>query len=213
METTYIYALSILALLIVIGLKLRKAGKDIENKNLTQAGTLWLIVNGTAILIVLVLLLTSWLKGSEICNCSDVSLAYAKEIKAAKGDQKKMETINKKYKGDLDDCENLIKDKYQNESAFKEELIKCSSYKKMILLEEAEVCNCSDILLEMTTKADAAKGDEKKLDALEKKYKKDMETCQKLFTDPERFKDEEAVLKELEKCPSYKKLKKMNPSN
>ena len=140
METTYIYALSILALLIVIGLKLRKAGKDIENKNLTQAGMLWLIVNGAAILFVVVMMVIAMMKG-------------------------------------------------------------------------AEVCNCSDILLEMTTKADAAKGDEKKLDALEKKYKKDMETCQKLFTDPERFKDQEAVLKELEKCPSYKKLKKMNPSN
>jgi hypothetical protein len=213
METTYIYALSILALLIVIGLKLRKAGKDIENKNLTQAGTLWLIVNGTAISIVLVLLLTSWLKGSDICNCSDISLAYDKEIKAAKGDQKKTETINKKYKGDLDDCENLLKDKYQNESAFKKELEKCPSYKKRVLLEEAEVCNCSDILLEMTEKAEAAKGDEMKLEALENKYKKDMETCQKLFTDTEKFKDQATIEKELEKCASYKKLKKMNPSN
>ena len=63
METTYIYALSILALLIVIGLKLRQAGKDIENKNLTQAGTLWLIVNGASILFVVVMMVIGLMKG------------------------------------------------------------------------------------------------------------------------------------------------------
>ena len=140
METTYIYALSILALLIVIGLKLRKAGKDIENKNLTQAGMLWLIVNGAAILFVGVMMVIGMMKG-------------------------------------------------------------------------AEVCNCSDILLEMTTKAKAANGDQKKLEALEKKYKKDMESCQKLFNDTEKFKDESAIQKELNKCPSYKKLKKLSEPN
>jgi hypothetical protein len=81
------------------------------------------------------------------------------------------------------------------------------------MMEGAEVCNCSDILLEMTTKAKAANGDQKKLEALEKKYKKDMESCQKLFTDTEKFKDESAIQKELNKCPSYKKLKKLSEPN
>ena len=81
------------------------------------------------------------------------------------------------------------------------------------LIKGSEVCNCSDLLLEMTIVAKEANGDEQKLEALEKKYKKDMETCQKLFTDTKRFKDEVAIEKELEKCPSYKKLKKMNNSN
>jgi hypothetical protein len=211
MEYTYGYVILILALLIVIGFKLRKAGIDVGNKNLTQAGTLWLILNGAAILIVLVLLLTSWLKGSEICNCSDISLAYAKEIKAAKGDQKKMETINKKYKGDLDDCENLIKDKYQNESAFKKELIKCPSYKKMTMLEDTEVCNCSDIYLEITNEAKAANGDQKMLDAIQNKYKLDIESCEKIFA--EKSQDQATIQKELNKCPSYKKLKNLEKTD
>ena len=56
MISTYIYLISVLALLIIIGLKLRSAGKELENKNLTQAGTMWLIFNGAAILFALIMI-------------------------------------------------------------------------------------------------------------------------------------------------------------
>ena len=131
METTYIYALSILALLIVIGLKLRQAGKDIENKNLTQAGTLWLIVNGASILFVVVMMVIGLLKGSEICNCSDIYLGITKEAKAANGDQKKIDAIQKKYKRDIESCEKIFADKSQDQSTIEKELDKCPSYKQM----------------------------------------------------------------------------------
>ena len=100
METTYIYTLSILAILIVIGLKLRKAGKDIENKNLTQAGMLWLIVNGAAILFVVIMMVIGMMKGAEVCNCSDILLEMTTKADAAKGDEKKLDALEKKYKKD-----------------------------------------------------------------------------------------------------------------
>ncbi len=128
METTYIYALSILAILVVIGLKLRQAGSDIENKNLTQAGTLWLIVNGASILFVVVMMVIGLMKGSEICNCSDIYLGITKEAKAANGDQKEIETIQKKYKSDIESCDKIFSDKSKDQSTIEKELVKCPSY-------------------------------------------------------------------------------------
>jgi membrane protein insertase Oxa1/YidC/SpoIIIJ len=131
MISTYIYLISILALLIIIGLKLRSAGKDLENKNLTQAGTMWLIVNGGAIIFTLIMIVTTLLKGSEICNCSDIYLGITKEAKAANNNQKKIDAIQKKYKSDIEMCEKIFSDKTKDQATIEKELDKCPSYKKL----------------------------------------------------------------------------------
>ncbi|MCX6192033.1 MAG: hypothetical protein NT109_07095 [Flavobacteriia bacterium] len=131
MISTYIYLISVLALLIIIGLKLRSAGKELENKNLTQAGTMWLIFNGAAILFALIMIITTLLKGSEICNCSDAYLAYTNEALAAKGDPKKIQVIQNKYRSDIEMCEKVFAGKNGDQNAVQKELEKCSSYKKL----------------------------------------------------------------------------------
>ena len=131
MISTYIYLISVLALLIIIGLKLRSAGKELENKNLTQAGTMWLIFNGAAILFALIMIITTLLKGSEICNCSDVYLGITKEAKAANNDPKKIQAIQKKYKSDIEMCEKVFAGKNVDQNAVQKELEKCSSYKQL----------------------------------------------------------------------------------
>ena len=134
--TNYLIITSILAILIVIGFKLRSAGKDIENKNLTHAGNAWLVINGAAVLFFLVMIVTTLLKGSEVCNCTDIILAATKEGIAAKGDQKKIEAIKKKYEKDLE-CQELIFEKFNfNQTKIEKELDKCPSYKKLKKLEE-----------------------------------------------------------------------------
>ena len=133
MMSTYIYLISVLALLIIIGLKLRSAGKELENKNLTQAGTIWLIFNGGAILFVLIMIITTLLKGSDICNCVDINLAYTNEALAAKGDQKKIEAVQKKYEKDITECDELFYVKFgDNKPRMQKELNKCSSFKDVI---------------------------------------------------------------------------------
>jgi len=133
MMSTYIYSISVLALLIIIGLKLRSAGKDLENKNLTQAGTAWLIINGGAILFALIMIITTLLKGSEICNCVDINLAFTNEALAAKGDQKKNEAVQKKYEKDITECDELFYVKFgDNKPRMQKELNKCSSFKDVI---------------------------------------------------------------------------------
>lgn len=133
MMSTYIYLISVLALLIIIGLKLRSAGKELENKNLTQAGTIWLIFNGGAILFALIMIITTLLKGSDICNCVDINLAYTNEALAAKGDQKKIEAVQKKYEKDITACDELFYVKFgDNKPRMQKELNKCSSFKDVI---------------------------------------------------------------------------------
>jgi len=131
MISTYIYLISVLALLIIIGLKLRSAGKDLENKNLTQAGTAWLIINGGAILFALIMIITTLLKGSEICNCSDIYLGITKEAKGANNDPKKIEVIQKKYRSDIEMCEKVFSGKNGDQNAVQKELEKCTSYKQL----------------------------------------------------------------------------------
>lgn len=131
MISTYLYIFGLLVLLVIIGLKLRAAGKDIENKNLTQAGTMWLIINGASILVVLVMLVTELSKGSEICNCSDIYLEITKKAKAANRDQKKIDAIQRTYKSDLEMCEKVFDSKSQDEAALKKELNSCPSYKQL----------------------------------------------------------------------------------
>ena len=135
--TNYLIITSILAILIIIGFKLRSAGKDIENKNLTHAGNAWLVINGAAVLFFLVMIVTTLLKGSEVCNCSDIFLAMTKEGIAAKDDQKKIEAVQKKYKKDIEACQDLLFENFKgNQSKIQQELSKCSSYKKLNKLEE-----------------------------------------------------------------------------
>ena len=132
MMTNYLIITSILAILIVIGFKLRSAGKDIENKNLTHAGNAWLVINGAAVLFFLVMIVTTLLKGSEVCNCSDIYLAITKEANAAKDDQKKIEAVQKKYEKDLEACNDLFLEKFKgNQTKIEKELNKCSSYKEV----------------------------------------------------------------------------------
>jgi hypothetical protein len=132
MMTNYLIITSILAILIIIGFKLRSAGKDIENKNLTHAGNAWLVINGAAVLFFLVMIVTTLLKGSEVCNCSDIYLAITKEANAAKDDQKKIEAVQKKYEKDLEACNDLFLEKYKgNQDKIEKELNKCSSYKEV----------------------------------------------------------------------------------
>lgn len=131
MITNYLYLLAILAILIAVGFKLRGAGKDIENKNLIQAGTIWLVINGASILFTLVMIITISLKGSEVCNCSDIYLDFTKKAKAANGDQKKIDAIQRKYKSDIEMCEKVFASKSQDEAAIKKELSTCPSYKEL----------------------------------------------------------------------------------
>ena len=137
MMTNYLIITSILAILIIIGFKLRSAGKDIENKNLTHAGNAWLVINGAAVLFFLVMIVTTLLKGSEVCNCTDVFLAMTKEEIAAKGDQKKIEAVQKKYEKDMEACQDLIYEKFKgNQDKIQKEFNKCPSYKKLNKLIE-----------------------------------------------------------------------------
>jgi hypothetical protein len=139
MMTNYLIITSILAILIIIGFKLRSAGKDIENKNLTHAGNAWLVINGAAVLFFLVMIVTTQLKGSEVCNCSDIYLTITKEEIAAKGDQKKSDAIVKKYEKDIEACQEMLFEKFKgNQSKIQQELNKCSSFKKLNkLMDEA----------------------------------------------------------------------------
>ena len=75
---------------------------------------------------------TTLLKGSEVCNCSDIYLAITKEVIAAKGDQKKIEAVQKKYEKDLESCNDLFLEKYKgNQDKIEKELNKCPSYKEV----------------------------------------------------------------------------------
>ena len=137
MMTNYLIITSILAILIIIGFKLRSAGKDIENKNLTHAGNAWLVINGAAVLFFLVMIVTTLLKGSEVCNCSDIYLAITKEANAAKDDQKKIDAVQKKYEKDLESCNDLFLEKYKgNQDKIEKELNKCPSYKEVTKIME-----------------------------------------------------------------------------
>ena len=72
MELYYIFGAITLTLSVLIGLRLRKAGKEIENKNLTDAGNYWLIINGISILLTIIMLSKAGLlnfKSKDICEC------------------------------------------------------------------------------------------------------------------------------------------------
>lgn len=139
MITNYLYLLAILAILIAVGFKLRGAGKDIENKNLIQAGTIWLVINGASILFTLVMIITISLKGSEVCNCSDIYLDFTKKAKAANGDPKKIEAIPKKYKKEIDACNDFFEEKFgSDQKKMDNELLKCPSYVKVLKLMEEQ---------------------------------------------------------------------------
>lgn len=73
---------------------------------------------------------------------------------------------------------------------------------------KSEVCGCADTMLEMTKEAKEAKMDPTKMEAIETKYKADMEKCEKLGEgkSDEEQKKMEAELKE---CDSYKEIEKL----
>ncbi|MCX6192790.1 MAG: serine/threonine-protein kinase [Flavobacteriia bacterium] len=113
--------------------------KIIENKEVKQqkpivawqksrAATAALLVGIVGILFVVVIMVIGLMKGSEICNCTDIYLGILKEAKAANGDPKEIEAIQKKYKSDIESCEKIFNDKSKDQSTIKKELVKCPSY-------------------------------------------------------------------------------------
>tara|TARA_B110000285_G_C14998315_1_gene550032 strand:+ start:324 stop:656 length:333 start_codon:yes stop_codon:yes gene_type:complete len=86
MELYYIFGLITLILSVLIGLRLRKAGKEIENNNLTDAGNYWLIINGLSILLTIIMLSKAGLLsfpsfgGPSFCDC--VTGAQASKVTA-----------------------------------------------------------------------------------------------------------------------------------
>lgn len=73
---------------------------------------------------------------SEICGCAETGLNMLKEFKAAKGDPKKIMDAEKKYKADLEKCNELDKGKSEKEKkAMMDELKECDSYKEIKALQ------------------------------------------------------------------------------
>lgn len=87
------------------------------------------IILSSALLTLLVL--TSCGK-SEVCNCADTGLAMLKEAKEAGNDMTKLQSIQDKYKADLEKCQKLDEGKSEDEKkAMEEELKGCESFKEM----------------------------------------------------------------------------------
>ena len=84
MELYYIFGAITLTLSVLIGLRLRKAGKEIENKNLTDAGNYWLIIIGISILLTIIMLSKAGLLnfGTDVCACVKDAGGDYEEIKA-----------------------------------------------------------------------------------------------------------------------------------
>jgi len=76
-------------------------------------------------------LMTSCGGGSEVCNCSDMSVAMIKEMIAAGKDKDKMTAIEKKYEPKIEKCKKLDEGKSEDEKKkMVEEMSKCSSAKE-----------------------------------------------------------------------------------
>ena len=75
---------------------------------------------------------------------------------------------------------------------------------------KSAVCDCSETLLSMMKEAgEPDAGDPAKMDAIEEKYKGDIEKCEKLDegkTDAEK----KAMEAELKECDSFKEMEKMS---
>jgi len=70
--------------------------------------------------------------GSEVCDCSDMALSVAKEMKDIGGDMEKMAEIQEKYKADMEKCEKLGEGKSDEElKAMEEEMKGCASAKEL----------------------------------------------------------------------------------
>ena len=138
MELYYIFGFITLTLSVLIGLRLRKAGKEIENNNLTDAGNYWLIINGLSILLTIIMLSKAGLLsfpsvgGSGVCDCADMSVAMMNEMTALDGDMEKMTEITEKYADDMKKCEAMGDGKSDEEmKAMEEEMKGCASFKEM----------------------------------------------------------------------------------
>lgn len=69
---------------------------------------------------------------NEVCNCADTGLAMLKEAKEAGNDMQKLQSIQDKYKADMEKCEKLDEGKSEEEKkAMEAELKECESFKEM----------------------------------------------------------------------------------
>jgi serine/threonine-protein kinase len=73
---------------------------------------------------------------------------------------------------------------------------------------KSEICACADTLLSMTKEVKEAKMDMEKMKAIEEKYKAGMDKCNKLG-EGKSDEEQKKMREELENCPSYKELEKI----
>ncbi len=103
-----------LILSVLIGFRLIKAGKEIENKNLSSAGTLWLVINGIKILLTIIMLFKSGLFQSQpsLCGCVTEMMEIGKKFEAAGDDADKIAELVKEFKAKEKECK-AIADKLE----------------------------------------------------------------------------------------------------
>ncbi|MFN5149413.1 MAG: hypothetical protein ACK46O_11085 [Flavobacteriia bacterium] len=73
---------------------------------------------------------------------------------------------------------------------------------------KSEVCNCADTGLAMLKEAKEAGTDMQKLQAIQEKYKADMEECEKL-DEGKSEEEKKAMEAELKECDAFKEMEKM----
>jgi hypothetical protein len=100
-----------LFLTVLIGVKLRKAGKALGNEHLIHAGSIWLTIIGLTALSALISLsqlgiLKIGSTQSEVCECMQLSKDIAEEIRDNK-DADAIRALQEKYAGEIKECEKL----------------------------------------------------------------------------------------------------------
>lgn len=74
---------------------------------------------------------------------------------------------------------------------------------------KSDICNCAETGLSMMTEAKEAGMDPTKLEAIQTKYKADMEECEKL-DEGKSEEEKKAMEAELKECDAFKEMEKMS---
>lgn len=74
---------------------------------------------------------------------------------------------------------------------------------------KSEICDCAEIGLSMMKEAKEANMDPTKMEAIQEKYKADMDKCEKL-DEGKSEEERKAMEKEMKECDSFKELEELS---
>ena len=121
---------ALLFLGVLLGLKIRTAGKELNNENLKQVGTIWLVIIGLTLITGIISssqlgLINFDLGKPSVCDCISWNEEARKEMKDAK-DEAAKKAVEDKWKDKEETCMKLGQGKTDEE--------------KKAMMEEAKSC-------------------------------------------------------------------------